>query len=709
MSVTTRKISYPPTLTVDQTDNYHGTSVADPYRWLEDENAPETREWITRQNAVTFDYLRSLPTREPLRQRITELWNRPRYFPPTKRGNSYFYLKNDGLQNQHILYRQQTLDSVPEIVLNPNTFSDDGTVAISAMGIAANGKMIAYALSEGGSDWQKIFVRDLETGKDLEDRLEWVKFSAIAWTHDHKGFFYCRFPAPQKDQAYSQANRDHTICYHRLGSSQEEDIVVHSDPNHPERLFYAEISDDGRYLLVSATETAGPVNMLGYIDLIDPLQPRPDGTLTMLVDRLEASYECIGNDGETFYIKTDSGAPRGQIICIDAGNPAPEARQIVVPETEDAIYSASIVGDRFYITRLHNAHSIVCIYDLQGNFLQHLPTPPQSMVMGMNGRRDDTEIFYLVTSYLLPMSTFRYDIATGTNEQLHASAIDFNEDEYETHQIWCTSKDGTRVPMFVTHRKGIALDGKNPTILYGYGGFNVPLTPGFSVQTAVWLEQGGVYAAVNLRGGGEFGEEWYSAGTKERKQNVFDDCIAAAEKLIADGYTSPNYLAVKGGSNGGLLVGAVMTQRPDLMAVAIPMVGVLDMLRYHLFTIGRAWAGDYGTSDSPEMFPVLYGYSPLHNLKEGTHYPATLVMTGDHDDRVVPAHSFKFAARLQACQGGEAPVLIRIETRGGHGAGKPLAMQIEEAADELAFILENTGEKPGIGSLEPSEKNNHTI
>ncbi len=690
MSETAGAFIYPATPVIEQTDDYHGTLVADPYRWLESENAPETRRWIEEQNALTFGYLRSLPMREELRRRMTGLWNHPRYSPPAKRGGSYFYIKNDGLRNHGVLYRQQTLDSEPEAVLDPNTFSEDGTVALSALGIARNGILLAYSVSEGGSDWQTIFVRDMTTGKDLEDRVEWVKFSSITWTNDSRGFFYCRYPAPEQGQAYSQVNYNQTVCYHRVGTPQSEDAVVYSTPDRPEQFFYPSLSDDGRYLMLSIRQSSGPINALGFIDLHDPLNPHIDGPVRMLADEFDAFYDYVGNDGELFYIRTDKDAPRGCVVLIDGAQPAPEHRRTIIPETDETMSDVSVVGDRIYVTRLRNAGSVVGIFDLEGTFLENLAVPPLCTVADMRGKREDTEIFYLVTSYLLPSTIFRYDVRTGTHEPFHAPEIDFRSDDYETRQIWFESKDGVRVPMFVTCRKDVVLDGGNPTILYGYGGFNVSLTPAFSVMAATWLEQGGIYAVANLRGGGEFGDEWYRGGIRERKQNVFDDFIGAAETLIADGYTSPEHLAIMGGSNGGLLVGAVMTQRPDLIAAALPSVGVMDMLRYHLFTIGRAWASDYGTSSEPDMFPVLYAYSPLHNLKEGTAYPATLVVTGDHDDRVVPAHSFKFAARLQACQGGEAPVLIRIETRGGHGAGKPLAMIIEEAADELAFALAHT-------------------
>ena len=686
---TTQPFSYPVTPKVDQVDNYHGTLVADPYRWLEEENNPKTRQWIQEQNKLTFDYLSSLPTRDAIRDRMTELWNYPRLFSPFKTQGKYFFFKNEGLQNQPIFYCQKSPEATPEIVLDPNTFSDDGTIALTFGIVSQDAQYFGYGTADAGSDWQTIRVRDIETGLDLEDRIEWVKFSVINWTHDNKGFFYSRYPAPKADQAYTESNLHHTVYYHRLGTPQDQDILIHQDRENPRFNFYCEISDDGRYLFVSLSGTSGPINTLGYIDLKDPLHPEFDSPLVILTGDLKALFSPIGNDGNTFYIQTNFEAPRGRIIKVDTAKPSPENWETILPETTDTLSEIIIVRDKIFATYLHNAYNVVRVYNLNGEFEKELPTPPLSTVVGSASTRETDDVFYVVTSYIFPTTIYRYDIATGSLEPFYQSKIDFNPEAYETKQLWFTSKDGTKVPMTVTHRKGLSLNGKNPTILYGYGGFNASLTPGFSVVQAVWMERGGVYVNVNLRGGGEFGDEWYRSGIKERKQNVFDDFISAAEHVISEGYTSPEYLAIKGGSNGGLLVGAIMTQRPDLAAVATPAVGVLDMLRYHKFTIGRAWAQDYGTSDDPEMFSVLYGYSPLHNLKEGVDYPATLVITGDHDDRVVPAHSFKFAARLQECQKAGKPVLIRIETRAGHGTGKPLNLVIQQAADELAFIREN--------------------
>lgn len=685
----TQRLSYPATRKTDQEDNYHGTLVADPYRWLEEENNSETRQWIQDQSKLTFDYLDSLPSRNTIRDRIAELWNYPRLSSPTQKNGKYFFFKNDGLQNQPVFYCQRSLDATPEIVLDPNTFSDDGTVALTFCRLSQDARYVGYGIAATGSDWQTVHVRDIETGQEIDNNVEWVKFSFINWTHDNQGFFYSRYPAPEPDKQYSASNLYHTIYYHRLGTSQDQDILIHQDKENPKLNFYSEISDDGRYLFVSISGVAGPINKLGYIDLEDSLHPVFHNPLIVLTGDLEGSFHPINNDGNTFYIQTNFEAPHGRIIKVDTTNPSPEHWETILPEGKDTLSNAVLVRDQIFATYLHNAYNVVRVYNLSGEFKRELPTPPLSTVMGTASTRNTDEIFYIVTSYLFPTTIYRYDLATDVLEPFYQPEIEFAPEEYETKQLWFTSKDGTQVPMSVTHRKGIDLNGKNPTILYGYGGFNKALTPGFSVVQAVWIERGGIYVNVNLRGGGEFGDEWYRSGTQERKQNVFDDFIAAAEHLIDVGYTSPEYLAVKGGSNGGLLVGAIMTQRPDLIAVATPAVGVLDMLRYHQFTIGRAWAQDYGTSDDPDMFSVLYGYSPLHNLQEGVNYPATLVITGDHDDRVVPAHSFKFAARLQECQTNGKPALIRIETRAGHGAGKPLNLIIQQAADELSFIWEN--------------------
>jgi prolyl oligopeptidase len=689
------KMQYPDTARVDHVDEYHGVKIPDPYRWLEDTDSPETRAWIERQNKLTFDYLKSLPRRETIRARLTELWDYPRYGLPFKEGGNYFFNKNAGLQNQAVLYVQPSLTGEPRPLLDPNALSKDGTVAIADLAATEDGKLLAYGLSAAGSDWVELRVRDVADGKDLgNDVLKWVKFTEPSWTKDNRGFFYSRFPEPTGKstggEALRAANEHHKIYYHAAGTAQEKDRLVYERPDEPKWKMGAGTSHDGRYAVIWISET-GPHNRVYYIDLKDPKNPSPAGEVKKLIDVFEASYEPVGNDGTVFYFMTDREAPRGRVIAIDLNNPDRKNWRTVIPETEDALEGVSMVGDQFVARYLHNAHSRVVFYDKAGKVVKELELPGLGTVSGISGDRDDDELFYGFTSFLMPPSIYRYDVKTGKSELFRKSEVKFDPSQYETKQVWYASKDGTRVPMFITHKKGLTLDGSNPTFLTGYGGFRVPLTPYFSVSNAVWLENGGVLAIPNLRGGGEFGEAWHLAGTKERKQNVFDDFIAAAEYLVKEGYASPKKLAIGGGSNGGLLVGAVVNQRPDLFAAAIPAVGVMDMLRFHKFTIGSSWTFDYGSSDDPEQFKSLLAISPLHNLKPGTKYPATLVTTGDHDDRVVPGHSFKYAAALQAAQGGGAPALIRIETRAGHGAGKPTAMIIEEQADRWAFLMQHLG------------------
>jgi prolyl oligopeptidase len=681
-------LTYPTTRKVDQVDDYHGTVVADPYRWLEDDNSDETAAWVKSENDVTSAYLSGLPQREPLRRRLTELWNVPRFGAPFRRGSRYFFFKNDGLQNQAVFYCQESLTAEAQVLLDPNTFSSDGTVAISDLSVSDDGSLVAYGVSRSGSDWKELRVREVATGNDLPDLVRWVKFSGITWTKDGKGFFYSRYPEPDRSEVLQKANVNHELYYHRLGDPQEKDVLVYERPDHPTWLVNADITEDGRYAVIYLHES-GTDNLLYYIDLGDPLHPDVTAGAHPIVEEWIATNFVVGNDGPKFYVQTKAGAPRGRIVTLDLAHPTMEHWTELIPESRDVIEGTSIVQDRIIVTVLHDAYHQVHFYDLSGRLVKDLDLPTIGSVGGVGGRRQDTELFYVFTSFLYPATVFRYDMESGRSTVFRAPSIDFDPSRYETKQIWYTSKDGTKVPMFVTHRKGIPMDGSNPTLLYGYGGFNISLTPFFSVSNLVWLDNGGIYVIANLRGGGEFGNEWHEGGTRERKQNVFDDFIAAAEYLIAQGYTSPKKLAIQGGSNGGLLVGAVMCQRPELFGVALPAVGVMDMLRYHRFTIGMAWKHDYGISDSLEDFTNLFRYSPLHNLKPGVHYPATLVSTADHDDRVVPAHSFKFAARLQECQGGEAPTLIRIETKAGHGAGKPTSMIIDETADILAFTMAN--------------------
>ncbi|MDP9349913.1 MAG: prolyl oligopeptidase family serine peptidase [Gemmatimonadota bacterium] len=676
-------------------DDYHGTRVADPYRWLEDTDAADTKGWVEAQNRVTFAHLASIPERERIRQRLTQLWNYPRFGVPFKEGGRYFLFRNTGLQNQSVLYVHQTLADSGRVLLDPNTLSPDGTVALSSYSVSEDGRRLAYGVSSGGSDWVEIRVRDVAIGRDLADTLKWVKFSGMAWTHDNQGFFYSRYAAPTGN-ALTEANKGHKLYYHRVGTPQSADVLVWERPDQPEWYVFGQVSDDGRYLVVTVSQGTDPRNRLYYVDLGTPSAPRVSGRLVRLLDEADAMYNFVGNDGPVFYLHTDLQAPRARVIAVDTRTPARAGWRTVIAEAKDALQGVGMVNDQFVASYLQDAASRIRVFARSGAPVRDVPLPTLGAVSGFAGDRKDTEAFYAFTSFLYPTTIFRHDFRTGESTVFRAPKIaGFDPSQYETRQVFYTSKDGTRVPMFITHRKGMALDGNvtegnrrsHPTLLYAYGGFNVNITPAFSVSNLAWLEMGGVYAVANLRGGAEYGEEWHQAGMRERKQNVFDDFIAAAEHLVRTGVTSPKKLAIAGGSNGGLLVGAVMNQRPDLFAAALPAVGVMDMLRYHKFTVGWGWVPEYGSSEDPKMFPVLHAYSPLHNLKPETCYPATLVTTADHDDRVVPGHSFKYAAALQAAQGCDRPTLIRIETRAGHGAGKPTSKQIEEAADRWAFLV----------------------
>jgi prolyl oligopeptidase len=689
-------IAYPETRRGDVVDDYFGTRVPDPYRWLEDPDDPETRAWIDAQNAVTFRYLEAIPERDAIRERLTKLWNYPKYGTPHREGDWYIFSKNDGLQNHSVVYKQRSLDGVPSVLIDPNAFSAAGTVALTSTSFSFDGRYMAYGKSTAGSDWVEYSVREVESGKDLPDRLERIKFSGVSWTHDHKGFFYGRFPSPEGNEL-TATNRNHKLYYHALGTDQSADRLVYERPDEPEWGFDPRVTEDGRYVVLSIWKGTDRRNRTYYMDLENRSRPRLDAPVVPLLDDFDAGYDLVGNDGSVFYFVTDLDAPKSRLIAIDTKNPERAAWRTVVPEAEDALDDVALVGDKFIATYLHDARTLVRLFSMDGKAAGEIAFPTLGKAAGFKGKRKDMETFYSFTSYLYPTTVFRYDIATGQSTVFRKPEIDFDPSGYETEQVFFESKDGTRVPMFLTHRKGIARDGTNPTLLYGYGGFQYALTPSFSVSNLVWLEMGGIYASVNLRGGSEYGEAWHAAGMKEKKQNVFDDFIAAAEYLTREGYTSREKLAMHGGSNGGLLVGAAMTQRPDLFAVAVPEVGVMDMLRFHKFTIGWGWASDYGSSDDPAGFKYLSAYSPLHNLKAGTEYPATLVMTADHDDRVVPAHSFKFAATLQGAQAGEEPVLIRIDSNAGHGAGMPTMQVINEVADRWAFIVHNLHMKVDLG------------
>ncbi|MBW4623745.1 MAG: prolyl oligopeptidase family serine peptidase [Cyanosarcina radialis HA8281-LM2] len=679
-------LTYPPAPQVDRIDDYHGTQVSDAYRILEDPEADETKAWVEAENQVTFAYLNQIPARDRIKQRLTQLWDYEKYSIPFKEGDRYFYFKNDGLQNQSVLYTLTSLDAEPRLLLDPNTLSPDGTVALSGLEISNNGKLMAYGLSTSGSDWQEWKVRDVETGEDRSDSLQWIKFSGASWTHDDRGFFYSRYDEPNQTTQFEDVNYFQKLYYHRLGTPQSEDVLVYHRPDEKEWGFSGGVTEDGNYLVISVWLGTDPKNLIFYRDLTTP-----DAPIVELINEFEASYSFIGNSGSFFWFRTDLDAPRGRLIAIDVEKTKSERLSEIIPQADETLESVGVLNHQFVADYLKDAHTEIKIFDLNGTFLREVALPGLGSAGGFGGKQGDTETFYSFTGFTTPATIYRYDMVSGESTLFRQPQVDFNPADYETKQVFYTSKDGTRVPMFVTHKRGIALDGNNPTYLYGYGGFNASLTPAFSVGILVWLEMGGIYAVPNLRGGGEYGEEWHQAGMKQHKQNVFDDFIAAAEWLIANNYTQTSKLAIGGGSNGGLLVGACMTQRPDLFAAALPAVGVMDMLRFHKFTIGWAWTSEYGSADNPEDFPTLYAYSPLHNLKPGTPYPATLITTADRDDRVVPAHSFKFAAALQANHAGEAPVLIRIETKAGHGAGKPTTKAIEEIADKWAFLVKVLG------------------
>ncbi len=674
--------TYPTTRKIDQVDDYHGTKVADPYRWLEDPDSEETKAWVEAQNQLTFGYLGEIEVKETIKQRLTQLWNYEKYGSPFKEGNRYFYFKNDGLQNQSVLYTLTSLEAEAIVLLDPNTLSKDGTIALSGLSISNDGKLMAYGLSTSGSDWNEWKIRDVETGKDLSDKIKWVKFSGASWTHDGQGFFYSRYDEPNEATKLEDANYYQKLYYHKLGTAQAEDRLIYERPDQKEWMFGAGVTEDGRYLIISTSRGSDPKNLVFYQDL-----QTPDAPIVELIGEFEANYSFIDNDGETFWFRTDLDAPRGRVIAIEINHPAKESWKEVIPQAAETLEGVGLLNNQFVLDYLKDARSSIKIFNLDGEFVREIELPGIGSAGGFGGKRYDTETFYTFTSFTTPLTIYRYDMVFGESRLFRKPNLEFNSEEYETKQVFYSSKDGTQVPMFITHKKGLKLDGSNPTYLYGYGGFNVSLSPNFSISRLVWMEMGGVYAIANLRGGGEYGEDWHQAGTKLNKQNVFDDFIAAAEWLISNNYTKPAKLAIAGGSNGGLLVGACMIQRPELFGAAIPAVGVMDMLRFHKFTIGWAWCADYGSPENPEEFQALYAYSPLHNLKPKTAYPATMITTADHDDRVVPAHSFKFAAALQEANGGEKPVLIRIETKAGHGAGKPTSKIIEELADEWAFLV----------------------
>jgi prolyl oligopeptidase len=674
-------VTYPASKKVDQQDNYHGTMVADPYRWLEDANSDETKAWVVEQNKVTQSWLAQIPEREAIKARLTKLWNYERYGVPSKKGGRYFYSRNDGLQNQSVLYTAKTLSETPRVLLDPNTLAADGTVALAGTAVSPNGEFLAYSTAASGSDWNEIKVRDIATGKDLADHIKWVKFSNTAWAADGSGFYYSRYDEPTEESKLAGVNYFQKVYFHKLGTEQSADALVYHRPDQKEWGFGAEVTDDGRYLVINGSHGTEAKNRVFIKDL-----KAKDAQVVGLLEAFDASYNFIDNEGPVFYFLTDKNAPRSRIIAIDIRKPGIENWKEIVPETQQTLTGASIVNKQLVLNYLSDAHSAVKVFDLKGKLERDIALPGLGTASGFGGKATDTETFYSYTSFTTPTTIYRLDLKSGKSSIYRQPKVDFDPSAFDTRQEFFTSKDGTKVPMFIVSKKGMKLDGSNPTYLYGYGGFNISLTPSFSVANLAWVEMGGVYVVANLRGGGEYGEAWHKAGTKLQKQNVFDDFIGAAEWLVANKVTSPAKLSIGGGSNGGLLVGAAMTQRPDLFGAAVPAVGVMDMLRFQKFTIGWAWASDYGSSDNAEEFKALVRYSPLHNLKPGGCYPATMVMTADHDDRVVPAHSFKFAAAAQAAQAGAAPILIRIDSKAGHGAGKPTAKQIEEVADRWGFL-----------------------
>ena len=683
-NASTMKPLYPETAKVDTTDTYFGNPVPDPFRWLEDDRSEATGDWVKSQNAVTFGYLDQIPFRNALKQRLEKLWNYEKVSTPFKEGNYTYFYKNDGLQDQYVLYRRKIENGMEEVFLDPNTFSSDGTTSLSGVSFTKDGSLAAYSISEGGSDWRKVIVMNTETKEIVADTITDVKFSGVSW-RGNEGFYYSSYDKPNGSELSAKTDQ-HKVYFHALGTSQKQDqLIFGGNAEEKHRYIGARVTEDQQFLVLSASNTTSG-NKLFVKDLSNP-----QANFIAIVDHEDSDTSVIENLGSTLYLLTNLNAPNQKIVTVDASDPTPAHWVDLIPETEHVL-SPNTGGGYFFTEYMVDAISKVLQYDYSGNLIREVELPGVGSVSGFGGKKEEQEFYFNFTNYSTPASAYKYHTETGKSSLYWKPNIDFNPEAYTSEQVFYTSKDGTQVPMIITYKSGLALTGKNPTILYGYGGFNISLTAGFSTSNAVWLEQGGIYAVPNIRGGGEYGKAWHDAGIKMSKQNVFDDFIAAAEYLIQEGYTSKEYLAIRGGSNGGLLVGAVMTQRPDLMQVALPAVGVLDMLRYHTFTAGAGWSYDYGTSlDSPEMFNYLKAYSPLHNVKPGTAYPATLITTADHDDRVVPAHSFKFAATLQENQNGLNPVLIRIETNAGHGAGTPISKTIEQGADIFAFTLYNMG------------------
>lgn len=680
------QIKYPETKKVNQEDNYFGTMVKDPYRWLEDDNSAETKAWVKAENKVTEDYLSKIPFREKVKEKLKEMWNYTKYGSPFKEGDFYYFYKNDGLQNQSVLYRQKGLEAPTEVFIDPNKMSNDGTASISSPSFSKNNKYAAYLEAQAGSDWEIAHVMNVADKSLLKDELHFIKFSGISWKGDD-GFYYSRYPQTDDKEKLTQQNQHHKVYYHKMGTPQSDDKLIFEDTAHPLRIIGAELTEDEHFLIITKSEgTSG-----SEIWVKDMKDTSAKNDFVLIVKGFDTESNTIDNDGDKILVRTNADAPNYKVVLIDPKNPSKESWETVIPERKELLESVATAGGKLFLTYLQDASSRVYQTNYKGYFAKEIQLPGIGTASGFSAHKNEKELFYSYTSFDYPAATFRYNIETGKSTLFRKSEAKVDADNYQTLQSFCISKDGTKIPMFITYKKGLKLDGNNPVLMYGYGGFNIPMTPGFSISNAFFLNQGGVFVEVNLRGGSEYGEAWHKAGMLQNKQNVFDDFIAAAQFLIDKKYTNPSKLAMRGGSNGGLLIGAVMTQRPELFKVAVPQVGVMDMLRYHKFTIGWAWATEYGRSDNEKDFENLIKYSPLQNLKPGVKYPATLVTTADHDDRVVPAHSFKFAATLQADNDGTNPTLIRIETKAGHGGGKPTDKQIDEAADIWSFVMYNLG------------------
>jgi prolyl oligopeptidase len=683
------KLQYPETRKLEQIDDYHGTLISDPYRWLEDSNSEETKRWISEQNKLTQYYLTDIPRKDKIRDRLTELWDFPRAYAPQKVNGMYFQLRNSGLQNQNVLYMMQSLDGEKSVLLDPNELSEDGTIALTNWEVSTNGNYLAYAINASGSDWQVWRVRDVAMRKDLPDQIEWSKFSSVAWNPDSTGFYYCGYDEPENRETYEAVNQHQKVLYHQVGTDQTQDKLVYQRTDQPEWGFEPVVSDDGKYLILHVSKGTDTRNRIIYRELDS------NDDFNELISDLEATYQFTGNDGPLFYLRTNYLSPRGKLISIDIRNPEKNNWRTIISEDQDSIEAINLIHDQFAVIYLHDAYHQIKLYDITGDFLGSIELPMIGSIFSFDresyllGKRHDDEFFFLFNSFIYPPTVFKYSFADQESFEVEKPQLAFDFSDYTVDQFFIKSKDGTRIPMFLVRNANNQDNSDNPALLYGYGGFNISITPDFLISRLVWLELGGTLAVANLRGGGEYGEEWHQAGSLLNKQNVFDDMIACAEYLIENGYTSREKLAIEGRSNGGLLVGSCMTQRPELFGAALPAVGVMDMLRFNKFTIGWAWESDYGSTQDPEQFKVLHSYSPLHNIKQGTSYPATLVTTADHDDRVVPGHSFKFISTLQGAQEGDAPVLIRIQTKAGHGFGKPTQIQIEEQTDIISFLIKS--------------------